>query len=128
MVITYQRFAKPENFASYLGLTPGEDSSGDDRNRLRITKAGNTHVRRLLIETSQSFCKGQIGHKSKALKERQSGNSPEALAYADKANERLRRKYYRLTLHNGKKANVAKTAVARELACFIWGMMNEQYA
>lgn len=124
----FKRFAKPENFASYLGLTPGEDSSGNERNRLSITKAGNTHVRRLLIEASQSFGKGQIGHKSKALKERQSGNSPEIIAFADKANERLRRKYYRLTLHNGKSANVAKTAVARELACFIWGMMNEEYA
>ena len=123
-----KRFAKPENFASYLGLTPGENSSGGDRNQLSITKAGNTHVRRLLVEAAQSFGKGQIGYKSKALKERQSANPPETIAYADKANERLRRKYYRLTLHHGKKANVAKTAVARELACFIWGMMNEQYA
>lgn len=124
----FKRFAKPENFASYLGLTPGENSSGGDRNQLSITKAGNTHVRRLLVEAAQSFGKGQIGYKSKALKERQSANPPETIAYADKANERLRRKYYRLTLHHGKKANVAKTAVARELACFIWGMMNEQYA
>ena len=48
--------------------------------------------------------------------------------YADKANERLRRKYYRLTLKRGKKANVAKTAIARELACFIWGMMTDNVA
>ena len=41
---------------------------------------------------------------------------------------RLRRKYYRMVLKNNKKANVAKTAVARELACFIWGMMTDNYA
>ena len=50
------------------------------------------------------------------------------IAYADKANERLRRKYYRMVLKCGKKANVAKTAVARELACFIWGMMTDNIA
>ena len=50
------------------------------------------------------------------------------IEYTDKANERLRRKYYRMTLKNGKKSNVAKPAVARELACFIWGMMTEHYA
>ncbi|MDO4813130.1 MAG: hypothetical protein Q3995_06420 [Eubacteriales bacterium] len=50
------------------------------------------------------------------------------IQYADKANVRLRKKFYRLTLNNGKKANVAKTAIARELACFIWGMMTEHYA
>ena len=44
------------------------------------------------------------------------------IAYADKANTRLRSKYYRM-IRNGKKKNVAVAAVARELACFIWGMM-----
>ncbi len=57
------------------------------------------------------------------LKARQDGNLSEVIAYADKANERLRRKYYRMVLKNNKKTNVAKTAVARELACFMWGMM-----
>ena len=62
--------------------------------------------------------------KSKDLKARQSGNTPEMIAYADKANERLRRKYYKMIRH-GKKKNVAVTAVARELACFKWGMMTD---
>ena len=82
----------------------------------------------LLVEAAQSYSRGQIGHKSKVLANRQSGNSPAVIAYADKANERLRRKYYRMALKNGKKTNVAKTAVARELACFIWGMMTENIA
>ena len=76
-----------------------------------------------MVEAAQSYTRGQTGHKSKALKERQYGNPADVIAYADKANERLRRKYYRMVLSQGKKSNVAKTAVARELACFMWGMM-----
>lgn len=121
----FKRFASAQHFASYLGLTPGEDSSGGDQNRLGITKAGNSHIRTLLIEAAQSYTRGQIGYKSKALKMRQNGNPTNIITYADKANERLRRKYYRMVLSQGKKANVAKTVVARELACFIWGMMTE---
>lgn len=120
----FQRFAKGNIYAAYLGLAPGEDSSGDDVNRLSVTKAGNSHLRRLLIESSKGICREHIGHKSKDLKARQGGNPPEVIAYADKANERLRRKYYRMIRH-GKKKNVAVTAVARELACFIWGMMTD---
>lgn len=53
---------------------------------------------------------------------------PQVIAYADRANERLRRKYYKMTLGKGKKSNIAKTAVARELACFMWGMMTDNIA
>ena len=122
----FKRFASAQQFSSYLGLTPGEDSSGDDQNRLGITKAGNRHIRSLLVEAAQSYAHGQIGFKSKDLKRRQAGNLPEVIAYADKANERLRRRYYRMVLRNNKKPNVAKTAIARELACFIWGMLTEK--
>ena len=114
-----------DKFASYLGLVPGEDSSGDDKTRLGITKAGNRHVRLLLTEAAQSYTRGQIGFKSKDLKARQSGNTADVIAYADKANERLRRRYYKMVLGKSKNTNVAKTAVARELACFMWGMMTD---
>ena len=124
----FKRFPDASHYAAYLGLVPGEDSSGGDQNRLGITKAGNRHVRMLLVEAAQSYARGQVGHKSKRLADRQAGNAPAAIQYADKSNERLRRKYYRLTLKNGKNPNVAKTAIARELACFIWGMMTENYA
>ena len=124
----FKRFKTAQQFSSFLGLTPGEDSSGDDQNKLGITKAGNRHLRMLLIEAAQCYGRGAIGSKSKALKQRQEGNKPEVISYADKANERLRRKYYRMVLHNSKRANVAKAAVARELACFIWGMMVEDFA
>ena len=120
----FARFRKGNIYAAYLGLAPGEHSSSDDCNRLGITKAGNSHLRRLLIEASSGICKGAIGQKSKALKARQMGNTAAVIAYADKANIRLRRKYYKL-IHRGKKRNIAVTAVARELACFVWGMMTD---
>ena len=85
----------------------------------------SSHLRRLLVEAAQSYTRGTIGHKSVALKQRQKGNPPEIIAYADKANERLRRRFYKMTLNKGVNRNVATTAIARELACFIWGMMTE---
>ena len=88
--------------------------------------AGNAHLRRLLVEAAQCYTRGRIGQKSKALIARQRGNTPQVIAYADKANERLRRRYYRLSSHT--KRNIAVTAVARELACFIWGMMTNNIA
>ena len=124
----FKRFASAEKFASYIGLVPGEDSSGDGQTRLGITKAGNRHVRMLLTEASQCYSRGQIGYKSKALKARQDGNTPQVIAYADKANERLRRRYYKMVFSKCKKHNVAKTAIARELACFMWGMMTDNIA
>jgi len=124
----FVRFASAEQLAAFLGLVPGEDSSGEKQNRGSITKAGNSHVRRLLVESAQSYTRGAIGYKSNDLKIRQSGNSPQVIAYADKANERLRRKFYRMTLKNGAKRNVAATAIARELACFMWGLMTDHIA
>ena len=124
----FNRFAGAEKLAAFLGLVPGEDSSGEKQRRGSITKAGNSHVRRLLVESAQSYTRGMIGHKSKDLKRRQSGNAPEVIAYADKANERLRRKFYRMTLKNNSNRNVAATAIARELACFMWGLMTDKIA
>ena len=120
----FTRFAKGNTYAAYLGLAPGEHSSADSVNRLGITKAGNSHLRLLLTEAAGSICKGAVGHKSKALRARQNGNTAEVIAYADKANTRLRSKYYKMIRH-GKKRNVAVAAVARELACFVWGMMTD---
>ena len=111
----------------FSGLVPSEDSSDTRVNRYSITKAGNSHLRRLLVEAAQSYTRGNVGHKSVALKQRQKGNPPEVIAYADKANERLRRRFYKMTLNKGvnRRGNLAATAIARELACFIWGMMTE---
>jgi transposase len=122
----FLRFANARNYASYLGLVPGEDSSGDSIRRLGITKAGNSHLRKLLVESAQCYTRGAIGAKSKALKSKQAGNDPKVIAYADKANERLKRKFYRIQFRS--KRNIAVTAVARELACFVSGMVTGNVA
>ena len=119
----FHRFATAQQFAAYLGLTPGEHSSGNKQHRTGITKAGNSHLRRLLVEAAQHYSRGTIGKKSRTMKAKQQGNTSEVIAYADKANERLKRKYHRIAFRS--KTNIAKTAVARELACFIWGMMTD---
>lgn len=124
----FNRFQKANQFAAFLGLVPGESSSGNTVKRTGITKSGNTHMRRLLIESAQAYCRGTIGHKSKELKRRQKGNPLEVIAYADKCNERLRRKFYRMTFQNNSPRNVAATAIARELACFMWGLMTGNIA
>jgi transposase len=117
----FQRFPSAQQFSAFLGLVPGEHSSGTTQHRCAITKAGNAHLRRLLIESASTFVRGKVGQKSVALRKRQQGNPPAVIAYADRANERLKRKYIRLSRRC--RPNVAKTAIARELACFVWGMM-----
>ena len=94
-------------------------------NRTGITKAGNSHLRQLLIESAGGICKGAVGHKSKDLRAGQNGNTADVIAYADKENTWLRSRYYKFIIRHGKKRNVAVAAIARELACFIWGMMTE---
>ena len=119
------RFETAKHFSSFIGLTPGESSSGEKTQRLTITKAGNSHLRRLLVESAHCYNRGSITVKSKTLKKRQEGNSQEIIIYADKANERLKRRFYKF-IKQEKKYNVIATAVARELSCFIWGMLNNK--
>lgn len=116
----FSRFASAKSFCAYLGLTPSEQSSGGKINLGGISKQGNTAVRTTLIECARALVKASIG-KSRKLKARQSGQSSEIIAYADRAVERMKRKFSRL-LYSGKARNKAITAIARELACFIWGM------
>ena len=122
----FQRFPTAQQFSAFLGLVPCEHSSGDSQHRFGITKTGNAHLRRLLTEAANGYCRCATTRKSAVLKARQAGNRPEIIAYADRANERLRKKYIRIMMKS--KANVAKIAVARELSCFIWGMMNGKIA
>ncbi len=123
----FNRFPTAEHFASFLGLIPKQHSSSDSRHMGSITKAGNAHLRSLLVESANCYNRGKVGGKSKPLKMRQTGIAPEVIAYADRGSERLRRKYIRY-IYNNKPANIAKTAIARELACFIWGIMTNHIA
>lgn len=120
----FKRFAKGNIYAAYLGLAPGENSSGSKTKRTSLSKTGNSHLRKLLVEGAEGICKGTVGHKSKALRARQKGNTEKTIAYADKANVRLRSRYYKF-IRQGKARNVAIAAIARELACFVWGMMTD---
>lgn len=118
----FERFPNAKAYASYTGLTTGEHSSGDKNNRIGITKQGNTVIRKTLVECAQSLVKGNVyTPKSKRLKSRQKGMDVNIIAYADKATERLKKKYQKLIERNVPR-NKAIVAVARELACFIWGM------
>jgi transposase len=122
----FSRFANAQQFSSFLGLVPSEDSSGQREKRGGITKAGNTRLRLLLIEGANSTLRSSLyGQKSKRLKARQNGNDANVIAYADRANRRLHRVYGNLT-NRGVNKNKATVAVARELSCFIWGMMNSR--
>jgi transposase len=119
---SFKRFTSARHFMAYVGLIPSEYSSGESRRQGKITKTGNRHVRRLLIESAWSY-RYQPSVKRK-LQERQKDQSPAILAISWKAQNRLHKKYYRLT-SRGKESCKAITAVARELAGFIWAVMQE---
>jgi transposase len=107
---------------AYTGLVPSESSSGELRRQGKITKAGNRHIRRLLIESAWSY-RYQPALKGN-LKKRQEGQPSELLQISWKAQTRLNKKYFRL-LSRGKVAGKAITAVARELTGFIWAITQE---
>lgn len=115
----FRRFANAKSFMAYMGLVPSEYSSGSIRKTGRITKAGNARLRRLLIEAGWHY---RIYRPTKKLAEKRKGQPPEIIAYANKAGKRLNKKYTKL-MFRGIRAQIAVTAVARELSGFIWGMM-----
>jgi transposase len=116
----FRRFPNAGAFMSYLGLVPSEFSSGGKRNQGGITKAGNTHIRKLLTESSWHYPRQvMVGRR---LSERRVGTSEQVIAQADKAMRKLHDRYYRM-IHQKKNACVAITAVSRQLAGYIWGVM-----
>lgn len=119
---SFLRFETARQFMSYNGLVPSEYSSGDRRIQGAITKAGNKHVRRLLVESAWSY-RYKPALKGDLLK-RQEGQSPEVQAISWKAQNRLHKKYYRLMV-KGKPCGKVIAAVARELAGFIWAIAHE---
>ena len=124
-IFEFGRFSSPGELMSYLVLTCSEDSSGQKERKGSITKAGNKRVRRLLVETSWHYrhpCRV-----SKALRDRRKDQPQWAIDIADRAGQRLRKRYRHLSDH-GKLPCVAITAVARELAGFIWSVFNEYEA
>ena len=107
---------------AYLGLVPSEDSTGDSVKRGPITKAGNRRARRMLVECAWSYQHPpRIGV---AKQQKVAAAPPKVREIAWKAQSRLNRRY-RALIKRGKRKNVAITAVARELAGFVWAVARE---
>ena len=117
------RFASPKQLMCFLGLVPGERSSGNRRRQGAITKTGNRHARRMLVESAWSyrFPARQTAH----LKRKAKPASSEAKEIAWKAQKRLCARYQTL-VHAGKNTKVANVAVARELIGFVWDIARHE--
>lgn len=114
-----RRFKSASNLMGYLGMVPREHSSGARVWRGSITKAGNPHVRRVLIEAAWS---GRLRPaRPKRLVQRQEGLTAEVVDIAWNAQKRLRRRYERMRAR-GKPQNVTIVALARELLGFVWSI------
>lgn len=114
----FRRFAKPTQLAGYLGITPSEWTSGEQRRQGSITKAGSKHARRLLVETAHHYARApRIGTE---LRHRQQGQDPRVCQIAWRAQRRVHLRWSHLRIKRGKPAGKVAVACARELTCFIW--------
>jgi transposase len=118
-ICDFARFEHPRELMAYLGLVPSERSSGGKQRRGSITKTGNGHARRIFVEASWHY-RHAPAH-SKTMKARWEGQPQAVVDHAFKAQERLHRRYVRLT-SRGKPSQVAIVAVARELCGFVWAV------
>jgi transposase len=116
------RFENPRRLMAYLGLVPSENSSGESISRGSITKTGNGHVRRALMEAAHAYA--FPARVSRHLLKRQEGLPEPIRAIAWKAQVRLCGKFRRLTA-KGKLGNKVVTAIARELSGFMWAIARE---
>jgi len=118
-----KRFATAGQFMSYVGLIPSEDSTGKRRRQGAITRCGNGHLRRILVEAAWHY--RHMPGMSKELRRRNQGVAPGVSRIAWEAQKRLNKRMYHL-IHAGKSAQKAVIAVARELAGFIWAVGQEE--
>ena len=117
-----KRFQNPAELMSYLGLVPSENSTGQKTRRGSITKAGNGHVRRVLVEAAWAY--RLPARVSRVLLKRQEGLPQSICDIAWKAQLRLCSRYRHLW-SKGKIKQVVVTAIARELCAFMWAIANE---
>ena len=111
------RFSHPRRLMAYVGLVPGENTSGERRRQGPITKCGNSHVRWMLVEVAHHY---RYPPKiSRELSLRQAGLSRDVRAVSWRAQERLHRRFCRLLLR-GVHPNKVVIAIARELVAFVW--------
>lgn len=116
------RFDDPRKLMAFVGLVPSQYSSGPHRRMGAITKTGNSHARRMLVEAAWAY--RFPARVARGLCERQEGLPQKAIEIAWKAQLRLCRKYRRLAA-KGKIKQVIVTAIARELLGFMWAIAKE---
>ena len=117
-----KRFATAGQFMSYVGLVPSEDSTGNRRRQGRITRCGNAHLRRILVEAAWHY--QHLPMMSKEIRRRNQGVADGVRKIAWDAQKRLHARLLHL-LHAGKRVQTAVIAVARELAGFLWAVGQE---
>jgi transposase len=118
-----RRFAQPRELMSYLGLVPSEHSSGQSRHQGAITRTGNKHVRRLLVEASWNYRHG--ARISRGIKVRQQNEPKVVRDIAWRAQLRLAKRFRHLSLRRGTARNKVCIAIARELAGFVWDIARQ---
>jgi transposase len=113
------RFESARKLMGYSGVFPSEDSSGQRIRRGGITKSGNAHLRRIVVESAWSYRhRPSIGAR---LRKRQEGVPAQIAEIAWKAQNRLYKRYMKL-IAAGKDQRKVMTAVGRELIGFIWAI------
>jgi transposase len=119
----FSRFACAEQFMAFVGLVPSEHSSGEQRRQGSITKVGNSHVRRLLVEAAwHARRRPKVGYE---LARRQRGQDAFVIERAWRCQQRLYRRWLRMAAR-GKLEQKIVVACARELAGFVWALATEQ--
>jgi transposase len=113
------RFENPKKLMAFLGLIPSEHSSGERKKRGGITKTGNGHVRKVLVEAAQAY--SHPARITRLLLKRHEGVSQDVLEIAWKCQVRLCARFRRL-MARGKSRNAVVAAIARELAAFMWAI------
>lgn len=117
----FHRFGNAGSYMGFTGLTPSEHSSGASRHQGSITKTGNRHIRRVLVESAWAYRHAPAVRGR--LRERLEGQPPEVAAYSWVAQVRLNGTYRRIAARKG--AHTAVVATARELSGFVWGLMTD---
>lgn len=116
------RFQHPKLLMAFLGVVPSEHSSGDTKRRGNITKTGNGHARRVLVEAAQAY--SHPARITRFLRSRQEGLSQEIKEISWKCQVRLCARFRRM-MERGKSRNLTITAIARELAAFMWAIAQQ---
>jgi transposase len=118
----WERFGRPAQLMSFLGLVPSENSTGEQRRLGAITKTGSRHARRRLVEAAWHYRRPP--RRSRELARRQEGQAAHVIALAWKTQQRLHRTWRRLDSERGKRRTIVAVAVARELTGFCWAIAN----